>query len=532
MSTTNLDTGPTNHQTSTASNITHIGANILLIGLWLWLYGPVFSYLTVIFSREDFRTNQLVLLGIIILIAFRMHREELRPRINATPQLYIPAIALALGGAGLYLLVERFLDVNTLSASLFALASYGFLGMWMRPARWRQGFPAALLIIGVLPFGEHLQTFVGYPMRILTAAIIRDGLAVFGITSIGVDTILVLENGVSKVDLPCSGVKSLWTGMLFLVAATWIERRQLNHRWLLTASIFVVLLFIANLTRVGVLVVVGQVFSWPIVAEMLHIPLGVLGFIATCAGGAGLLWLQPALAQDTRPPHNGQPDTAPGNSKFRTGNAMRGLPKYNLGTPKWLVPFLIIALLVMAFIYTPRPQTGLTQAPPTWNFPATLTIQPMPLKPDEFEWLTRDGAESADRHRFKWQGVSGSMILITSKTWRAHHRPERCFEVYGLSLGDSHTHLVNPNFPVRVVSLGNDHKRNLLSATYWFQSTTHTTDDYATRIWADLTPERERWVLVSILFDEAPDPDSPDVQALYTTLHAAVTEKLKGEPTS
>ena len=65
-----------------------------------------------------------------------------------------------------------------------------------------------------------------------------------------------------------------------------------------------------------------------------------------------------------------------------------------------------------------------------------------------------DGAESAERWRFEWRGLSGSMIVVTSRTWRAHHRPERCFEVYGLTLDDSRTHLVRPEFPLRFVSLG------------------------------------------------------------------------------
>jgi exosortase O len=120
----------------------------------------------------------------------------------------------------LYLVVERYLDINTLSACLFGLATYGLLGLWPEPRHWRQGLPAALLLIGALPFGEHMQTFVGFPMRILTAAIVRDGLAAAGVASVGLDTILVLENGVSQVDLPCSGVRSLWTGGLFLIAAT------------------------------------------------------------------------------------------------------------------------------------------------------------------------------------------------------------------------------------------------------------------------------------------------------------------------
>jgi hypothetical protein len=143
-----------------------VGANAVIIGLWLWLFRPVYDYLAIIFSREDFRTNQLVLIGVILLIAGRVRKGRLRPRLDAAPHLFYPTVILVIGGSALYLAVERFLDINTLSASLFGLGSYGMLGLWMEPRRWRQGLPAALLLIGALPFGEHMQTFVGGGRRL------------------------------------------------------------------------------------------------------------------------------------------------------------------------------------------------------------------------------------------------------------------------------------------------------------------------------------------------------------------------------
>lgn len=506
-------------------------ANAVIIGLWLWLYRPVFDYLAIIFSREDFRTSQVVLIAVIVLIAVRVRKERQYLRIDAPPQLHYLALALALGGSALFLAVERFLDINTLSASLFGLASYGLIGLWMQPRSWRRGLPAALLLIGALPFGEHMQTFIGYPVRILTATIVRDGLMAAGVSSIGVDTILVLENGVSQVDLPCSGVKSLWTGLLFLIAVTWIDRHPFNHRWLLTAFVFSGLLFVANLARVGALVVVGQVAGWRLVAEMLHVPLGVLGFIAACAAAVALLrfqrptgWEAAGMAQDSNTiphetdagaPHNENP------ARLEDGTPVTD-------RPAWLTPALATTILLMVFVYTPRPHTGLAQPPPAWEFPAELITEPMPLKPDEIDWLTRGGAESAARQRFEWRGITGSMILITSQTWRAQHRPERCFEVYGLSLDDSHTYLVTPDFPLRFVSLSYGNGRGSLSATYWFQSVGRTTDDYATRIWADLAPKRDRWVLVTLLFDGVHDPSATDLQALYLALHDGVAHSLEG----
>jgi exosortase O len=236
---------------------------------------------------------------------------------------------------------------------------------------------------------------------------------------------------------------------------------------------------------------------------MIHVPLGVIGFVVTCLAVLALLRSQKSPVQARS-------------------------PSFNYNRPMWLAPSLAIVILFMVIIYAPRPQTGLTQPPPTWSFPAELIDQPLPLRPDEFQWLAREEAESADRRRFEWRGISGTMILITSKTWRAHHRPERCFEVYGLSVDDTHTHLVNADFPVRAVSLGDGREHDLFSATYWFQSAEQSTDDYGTRIWADLAPQRDRWVLVSILFDGLQDPQEDDLQAFYLALHDSVQDYLQG----
>ncbi len=486
-------------QTSQLNQALTLTFTLLLLILWFWLYWPVFNYLNLIFSQEDFRTNQLLLIGVGGLLVWQIQQGYFRWLGDIRPQWYPVALSMALGGSVLYLIVERYLAINTLSASLFALASYGLLGLWMQPQAWRQGLPAALLLVGTLPFGDHMQTFIGYPLRIFTATLIRDGLEAAGVAALGVDTILIFENGVSQVDMPCSGVKSLWTGMLFLLAATWLERRPINLTWGGIAILFAGLLFLVNIMRVGLLIILGPVAGWPVLSEMMHVPLGVLGFGGACAGALGLLRWR------------------------RSGDEGELIQKST--HPAWLAPILALIIFTFALIYTPRPHPGLTQAPPIWHFPPRLTINPMPLKPDERAWLTRDGAESATRFRFAWRDLTGSLILIISNTWRGHHRPERCFEVYGLNLNDSRAYLVRPDFPLRFVSLAGQDGPTL-SASYWFQSATQTTDDYATRIWADLPPHRQRWILVSILFDDAYAPQADNVQAFYEMLHEVVQQMV------
>jgi type II secretory pathway component PulL len=79
-----------------------------------------------------------------------------------------------------------------------------------------------------------------------------------------------------------------------------------------------------------------------------------------------------------------------------------------------------------------------------------------------------------------------------------------------------------------LLSLGDDQQTVRFSAAYWLQSAEQTTDDYATRIWADLAPQKQHWVLVTILFDEEIDPQASEAQALYTALRDTVFTTLKG----
>ncbi|MCB0167226.1 MAG: DUF5110 domain-containing protein [Anaerolineae bacterium] len=135
--------------------------NALVVGLWFWLYRPIFDYLAIIFTREDFRTNQIVLITIVILIVMRLRQGDYQLRLDAGPHLAPLPLSLALGGSLAYLLVERFLDINMLSAGLFGLATYGLLGLWLAPQPWRQGLPAALLLNKINNFAIGAQ--IGRP---------------------------------------------------------------------------------------------------------------------------------------------------------------------------------------------------------------------------------------------------------------------------------------------------------------------------------------------------------------------------------
>ena len=484
--------------------------NMLLLGLWIWLFRPVYPYLATIFTRQEFRTNQIVLLAVIGLVLFQVRRGDLRPRPEALPRPYWPALVLALGSAAAFVAAERWLDINTLSATLFGLATYGLAGLWLRPVYWRRGLPAALLLVGALPFGEHMQTFAGYPLRIATARLVSSGLSAIGAPNLGTDTILVFENGISHVDNPCSGIKSLWTGALFLLAATWIERRPINRRWILGGTAFATLLVAANFVRVAVLVSVGQVLGWRLLAEMLHVPLGVIGFLAACSAGLWLLrWAgeMPALSLSDvpAPPHLGR------------------------SLHRWLAPALMFTLLGLILLYAPPPRPAAALAP-GWTLPPGLTSEEWPLTPGETAWFTQGSTTPSDvigsRWRFDWKGLRGTLLFVASTDWRAHHRPERCFTVYGLEVKDSQPDLAALDFPLRLLALGIPEGETSYSAAYWLQSSDRVTEDYAARIWDDLAPHPQTWVLATVLFDTPIDLRSDQARDLFSALRETIHSGL------
>jgi hypothetical protein len=117
-------------------------------------------------------------------------------------------------------------------------------------------------------------------------------------------------------------------------------------------------------------------------------------------------------------------------------------------------------------------------------------------------------------------------MLLTSQTWRGQHQPERCFQVFGLTIGDSNTGLVSPDFPIRHLSLSAPGVPGQVSAVYWLQSASQTTEDYGQRIWADLAPQRERWVLATVLFDNDYVSQLPELDNFLEALHDSVRSSL------
>jgi exosortase O len=252
-----------------------IAGTIAIVGSWLYLNRASLQWLsTSILDVSPFNGAMLVA-GAMLLAFLGWHYRQ---SIELAPGLHRLPLVVMLGCGFAAIATQWLVSLTQLPVGLFLLGSYGLLGLWLAPSVWRRGLPVGIAIACLLPFGVQFSTGVGAPARIVTAHVVEWILHQWQISAISAGDVIVLDTGVAYVDLPCSGLKSMWTGTLFLLAATWLEGRQIGLRWLVVGLVNLGLLAIANTGRVLILTILTYVLHQSVWAEILHVPLGLIGF--------------------------------------------------------------------------------------------------------------------------------------------------------------------------------------------------------------------------------------------------------------
>ena len=244
---------------------------------------------------------------------------------------------------------------------LFAIATYGLIGLFIASKVWRKGLPAAIFASCILPFSVQFGTGLGFPVRVITARLVEHILAIWQIAAISSHDIIVLENSVAQVDLPCSGLKSLWTGTLFLLAATWLENRQIKFRWLLVCVANILLLIAANTGRILLLVLISNVGDRPDLAAILHVPSRISWFYY---GGVCLLgcYYKPFL------PIKRYPSKLKYSKLLLLGKSLQPLNRQ-----------IILCSCILGLVLIPHPQKVTTSAIASINLPAQMNSEPLQL---------------------------------------------------------------------------------------------------------------------------------------------------------
>jgi exosortase O len=178
--------------------------------------------------------------------------------------------------------------------------------------------------------------------------------------------------------------------------------------------------------------------------------------------------------------------------------------------------------LTLGFIGQLKPAPSHLMTLKSINLPPEIAIQTLPLSQAETNFFDNPANPLVQKVRFQSQNLSGSMLIVASDTWHSHHPPELCFVGSGFKVDNMNSTLINKSIHARWLSLQNGE----LSATYWFQSSEETTDNFISRIWEDITHSDKTWVLVSVLFDDSLNPDDGDLQQFAGTIYQTIDFNL------
>ncbi|MGB8698790.1 MAG: exosortase O, partial [Thermosynechococcaceae cyanobacterium] len=424
----------------------------MIAGSWLYLNRSIFGWFSRTLPEISVFNGWMLAAGVAILgiLGYR-YRQSMQ---WSAPTLHPVPLALMLGCGIGAISTHWLIALEQLPVVFFLFGTYGLLGLCLDPKTWRKGLPIGAAIACLLPFGVQFSTGLGAPARVLTSQGVAFALHLWNIPAISTEDIILLDTGVAYVDNPCSGLKSMWTGTLFLLAATWLEGRQIGVRWLAVCMANLGLLAIANTSRVIVLVVLTYILKQPLLAEMMHVPLGLMGFLMASAAAWGLLrWV---------PRQRNLSDLEPRSSPRPTFKAS-----------------LMITACILALTLIPQAQIAATSPwdVSTLQWSSQIQARPISLNAYEQKFFAHYPGVTTQKQRFQFQGITGSLILVASPTWQAHHAPELCLTASGHRIESMTGQALTPNITGRCLELDGGQK----TAAYWFQSATRTTDDFFVR---------------------------------------------------
>ncbi|MGD1920241.1 MAG: exosortase O [Pleurocapsa sp.] len=476
-------------------------AVILLITAWILGNLWTFQWWLESFKSVS-RLNLIVLGGTAIAVYYLLVKNSFNKLQLSSLRLNILPILFILGGEIGAIILKWSFNIPQLTLLCFILGSYGLLGLFIDNSIWRKGLTIATITAFVIPFLTAFNSGLGFPVRVITAHAVAQTLSDFHLGAISSHDIIVMENGIAQVDLPCSGMKSLWTGTVFLLGITYIEKRQLGFRWLLVAIANLSFLIVANILRVLILVIAIEVLQQRQIAEVLHLPLGILGFL----GAIFITWL---LLQKIPRYDIVQP-------------AIKDSPSLKPFNFKWLLS----TVIVLGIIGQINPNIINAATLNSINLPPQIIAEKLDLSKAEKNFFDNPANPLVEKVRFQSNNLSGSMLLVASSNWQTHHPPELCFLGNGFKIDNMESKLIDDSINARWLSLQDGE----LSATYWFQSNRSTTDDFIERIVDYVAHRNKTWVLVSILFDGNEQPDSRNIKdftnSIYQTINQSLNHKI------
>jgi exosortase O len=398
--------------------------------------------------------------------------------------------ALLLMGVSLILML--FLKVYS-PIRLFSFVSacaffYGLLGFVNNPKSWFKGLIPFALLLMTLPFGRHLDVFVGYPLRILSVDVCYTVLKPFLPEINSHSSLLILENRASHIDMDCSGLKGLWVGLISLFLIGWIEKQQRISRWLMAVSSLLLWLVIGNMLRILLLTLIHIVWLAPELDILVHHSTAIF-FLLSGVFLAYLLLRNPK--QETLSTVYPQ--------KLKASSSILS---FSFSSAYLLILILSLSIKTYASVKEVDKHAYLTENLMTEGW------RPMALSSSERKIFEREGAKGMKFYQNDLQ-----LILIVDGDWRSQHKPELCYELTGYKIADMQAHFLDNQIRFKELNFHSEEA----SVFFWFQSGTETTDDFAQKVWQQLWGKADTWTLVSLLDTKGELPEK-EIKSLYNIL--------------
>lgn len=339
------------------------------------------------------------------------------------PAQHARGAVVGLVGAVLLAVVGAWTSVQLIHAAGIVGAAAMSLVLWRR-ARLVDVVPALLLLLLALPARGDLDTFLGFPLRLLSASAAA---AVLSPTlgAVPRETVLVLEGRVADVEVACSGVSTVWVALaaIALLAHEHQRRRRFRHplRTLLcSASATFTTALAGTSVRVALLAAIGLApgLADPLrhtLGRLVHVPLGVLAFVAAVAAGTFVL-------------RRGATIEAPAVS---TAGSPRRHHRAVLAV--WALLALLPWLAPSPRAQTPATDLALRSAPLQRAASTALHATLVPLTSSEQALFGRH-ADAAAKLALP---DGGSVLLVQARSPTAHHAPERCLASAGHAIVSS-----------------------------------------------------------------------------------------------
>ncbi len=476
--------------------------NFQHISLWLLLacstffFLPSFRWLYSAFVELYDSINLILLLLVASAIFIKYWKTEnpnkLEFQFKTLP--YFIALFSIVG----FIYIRTVWNIHILSTLFFFSYLFGILGLFVSTKVWTRALFPFLLICMTLPFGNLMDVYIGFPLRLMAVDFIHHSFNSLGIENLSRDSIITIENNATQVDFSCSGLKGMWAALLFYFTLTWIDSIKIGFAW--TSGLFLLLISIisANIIRISLIVLISMVFNNPELADAIHSALGVIGFIFSCA--FVYLFSKSRLFE-----------------RFNSKGLI--LPSFKRSNKKTKPLFGVISmyclstLLLLGSVFTKPPTLQHQPTELEFSWPEEWNVQDLELTTLESQFLKQQGG-SAVKITVEYDSLFGSILVVKSAGWRSHHNPENCLRAGGHKINKMETVMLEKEHPIKWMQVNQN-----ASAAYWFQSPSFSTDDFSTRVWSEIKREEDEWLMASVVFNDHSGFQKQEIQKILTKLY-------------